>query len=277
MNLNLIDLKLLRKIFFIVILCISSTYAANKKIALTIDDLPFVGDYKNQHLSMIIETLKSQKVPATGFIIAGNVHSENWSVLNQFREAGFSLGNHTFNHTNLNTANVNDYIEEVDVADKILSPVLTEPKFFRYPYLAMGKGNKKRQVLDFLAEKNYHVAPITIDSKDFIFNQLLLSVPESGRRPYLQSLKPAYLNFIWQQTLKAEETNRKSAHTDKPQILLVHANLLNAYTLSDIIDLFKAHHYEFVRLEDALNIHEARVPRYTATEINDSDPYMEWD
>ncbi|WP_133130529.1 polysaccharide deacetylase family protein [Legionella yabuuchiae] len=277
MNLNLIDLKLIRKIVFLFIVSFSTTYAAHKKIALTIDDLPFVGDYKNQHLAMIIDTLKSKKVPATGFIIAGNVHSENWAVLNQFREAGLGLGNHTFNHTNLNSANVNDYIEEVDVADKILSPVLTEPKFFRYPYLAMGKGAKRKQVLEFLAEKNYHIAPITIDSKDFIFNQLLLSVPESGRRSYLENLKPAYLDFIWQQTLKAEGLNRTSTHHDKPQILLVHANLLNAYILSDIIDLFKEHQYEFIRLEEALNIQENNTPKYTVNEMNDSDPYMEWD
>lgn len=246
-------------------------FALKKAIAITIDDLPFVGEYRNFHLNMLMSTMLEQQVPATGFIIASEVRNDNWEMLRKFRDAGFGLGNHTFSHANLNKLKVNDYIHEIKKADTLLLPVLTEPKYFRYPYLAVSSGEKKNKVLCYLAKKNYEVAPITIDSKDFAFNQRLLSVPQNDRRTYLEELKPFYLDFIWQQTLNAEAHNQYHHNTDQAQILLIHANLLNAYVLPDIIRLYKKNGYDFVTLEDALktfrdSIRCAGAKTKTATE-----------
>lgn len=226
---------------------------APKTIAITIDDLPFVGEYRNFHLNMMIDTMKAQQIPATGFIIAKEVRTDNWEILQKFRDAGFGLGNHTFSHANLNILDAKQYIREIKKADTILSPVMTEPKYFRYPYLAMSSGEKRNRILCYLEKQHYQVAPITVDSKDFVFNQRLLSVPEMDRRAYLNELKPFYLEFIWQQTLKAEEHFKYHHTPEQSQILLIHANLLNAYVLPDIIELYKQNGYEFVSLEDALN------------------------
>lgn len=223
-----------------------------KLIAITIDDLPFVGEYRNFHLNMMIETMSKQHVPATGFIIASEVRKDNWEILRKFRDAGFGLGNHTLTHANLGKLNSKEYIREIQEADTILAPVLTEPKYFRYPYLSMSSGQKKEDILCLLAKKNYQIAPITVDSKDFVFNQRLLAVPEMERRAYLEELKPFYLDFIKKQTIHAEEHNEYHHNVEQAQILLIHANLLNAYVLPDIIKLYKKNGYTFVSLEDAL-------------------------
>ena len=239
--------------FLLLLISVPSMSAPPKKtIAITIDDLPFVGEYRNFHLNMMITTLKERQVPATGFIIASEVRNDNWATLHQFRDAGFGLGNHTFSHANLNKVEAKEYIHEIKLADTILSPVLTEPKYFRYPYLAMSSGAKKNKILCYLAKNNYQVAPITIDSKDFVFNQRLLSVPEMDRRTYLNELKPFYIDFIWQQTLKAEEHVQYHHNPEQTQILLIHANLLNAYVLPDIINLYKQKGYSFISLEEGL-------------------------
>lgn len=259
------------------------SFAQKRDVAITIDDLPFVGESKNFHLDMIINSIKTNEVPATGFVIAGEIEPKNWEMLHKFREAGLGLGNHTVSHPNLNKVNGDTYIQEIEKADKILKPLLTEPKYFRYPYLAMSEGTKKSKVLDYLAAKNYQIAPVTIDSKDFVFNQLLLAVPENERRQFLQVLKPCYLNFIWQQTLKAEEYNR-SVHKDlQAQILLIHANLLNAYVLPDIINLYKQKGYNFVTLSNALKTFSE--PQKLATKrqdpkthsIESMDDFFAWD
>lgn len=252
-------LKKLSLITLLLLLQFNVSFAQKRTLALTIDDLPFVGESQNFHLNMIINTLKSNEIPATGFIIAGEVTNRNWPMLRKFREAGFGLGNHTMTHKSLNKIATNAYIQEIDEADKILSPLMTEPKYFRYPYLTMGTGNKKDKVLDYLSIKNYHVAPVTIDSRDFVFNQLLLGVAEPERRHFLTLLKPCYLDYIWQQTLKAEEHNQLAHKPDQPQILLIHANLLNAYVLPDIIQLYREKGYQFVKLSDALNHDETSL------------------
>jgi peptidoglycan/xylan/chitin deacetylase (PgdA/CDA1 family) len=240
-------------IFFMFLMALPLlSFAQKKAVAITIDDLPFVGEYRNFHLNMMMESMIEHQVPATGFIIASEVRKDNWEMLHKFRDAGFGLGNHTFSHANLNRSETKTYLHEIKKADTLLLPVLTEPKYFRYPYLAMSSGAKKNKVLCYLAKKNYQVAPITIDSKDFVFNQRLLSVPEINRREYLNELKPFYLDFIWQQTVQAEEHTQYHHNSDQAQILLIHANLLNAYVLPDIINLYQQKGYDFVNLEDAL-------------------------
>lgn len=235
------------------VLCCDPCLAFKRQIALTIDDLPFVGEAKNFHLDKIITTLKEHEITATGFIIAGNVRPDNWPVLQKFKEAGLSLGNHTLSHMNLNTVKTDTYIHEIDSADKILQPVMTEPKYFRYPYLAIGSGEKKETIQHFLAEKSYTIAPITVDSKDFVFNKILLSVPEKGRRQHIGILKFAYLDFIWQQTMQAEENAHFPRKADHAEILLIHANLLNAYLLPDIISMYQQQGFTFVSLDEALH------------------------
>ena len=251
-------------------------FAQKRELAITIDDLPFVGESKNFHLNMIIDAFKSSAVPATGFIIAREVNATNLPVLRKFHEAGLGLGNHTVSHTNLNKVSADRYIQEIAEADRILSPVMTEPKFFRYPYLVMGTGFKKERVMHFLSSRNYQVAPISIDSKDFIFNQLLLSVSESERRRFLTVLKPCYLDFIWQQTLKAEEVSRSSRKPDQPQILLIHANLLNAYVLPDIINLYKQNGFSFISLEEALKVESTTVTAKKSIPSETQDNLVAW-
>jgi peptidoglycan/xylan/chitin deacetylase (PgdA/CDA1 family) len=268
----------LKKILLLLFLtfCTLTNAAPTRQVAITIDDLPFVGESKNFHLNMIIEALKTNEVPVTGFIIAGNVNTDNWQMLKKFREAGLSLGNHTYSHINLNKVSTSAYIQEIAEADKVLLPVLSEPKFFRYPYLAMSGGEKKNKVLHYLATQHYQVAPVTIDSKDFIFNQLLMSIPEKDRRSFLVALRPCYLNYIWEQTLKAEEQK-----TDQSQILLIHANLLNAYVLPDIINLYRQNGFSFISLEEALkNNTESVKPIAKVQEVShdpNMDSFVQWD
>lgn len=271
----------MRKFTWAMVLClstISASFANQRLIALTIDDLPFVGESKNFHLGKIMDTLVANDVPATGFVIAKEVTATNWPMLEKFRTAGFGIGNHTMTHANINHMSAQTYINEIQQADKILGPVLTKPRYFRYPYLAMGKGEKKEEVLHYLTDKQYHVAPITIDSKDFMFNQILLSVPENERRIFLNVLKPCYLDFIWEQTRKAEALQGR--HQDQAQILLIHANLINAYVLPDIIELYRQNGYEFVTLDYAL---KTRAPQKTIVAKKESkndfniEHFFAWD
>ena len=268
--------------WLLLILFTHYSFAQKRELAITIDDLPFVGESRNFHLNMIINSMKASEIPATGFIIAGEVTPKNWEILRKFREAGLGLGNHTMSHANLNKLNTDEYIQEIDKADKMLSPFLTEPKYFRYPNLVMGEGQKKDKIMQYLSSKNYQVAPVSIDTKDFMFNQLLMSVPQNERRKFLTVLKPCYLDFIWQQTLKAEEHSRYAHKPDQAQILLIHANLLNAYVLPDIINLYKQNGFSFVSLEEALKVSDdvpkpSAIQQQAKKDVPNIDNFVMWD
>jgi peptidoglycan/xylan/chitin deacetylase (PgdA/CDA1 family) len=239
------------------IVCSLSAYAGGE-IAITLDDLPFVGaSYKNaaalqrthDRFMSIVQALEDNQVPATGFVIGGAIGTGDWQLLKAFHDAGFILGNHTYAHLNLDQTNTNKYINGIAKTDEILTPFLTSPKYFRYPYLAEGRGESRLAVQNYLAEHDYVIAPVTIDSKDYRFNEELYHVAYRARGEYVPQLKRRYLDYIWHETERAE---RRANGQPVKQILLLHSNLLNSYCLNDILLMYKAHGYQFISLQEAL-------------------------
>ncbi len=242
-------------------------FAEEREIAITIDDLPFVGSGSSTPASLkrtqdrfmaLVNALVENDVPATGFAIGGAVAKNEWDLMETFRNQGFTIGNHTYTHLNLNAISADRYIADIERADVKLARVMTEPKYFRYPYLAEGKGKKKQKVLDYLAANQYTIAPVTIDSKDYEFNAQLYRVPYRKRAQSITQLKKRYLAYIWQQTLKAEKIAKKTNGQPVKQILLIHANLLNSFCLRDIIELYRSNGYKFISLADALKENTAQ-------------------
>ncbi|KTC65182.1 polysaccharide deacetylase (plasmid) [Legionella adelaidensis] len=239
--------------------CLSGYCAEEpKKIAITIDDLPFVGTTNGKPSNLqrehdrfikIVDTLKEYNVPATGFVVAGTIEKDQWQLLEEFQKAGFQIGNHTYSHLNLNTTQAQKYMEDIARADQVLTPLYNGTKYFRYPYLAEGQGEKKAQVYEFLSAQNYVIAPVTIDTKDFRFNEELFHIPYRLREKNLPQLRKRYLSYIWSQTQRAEKL---AGNKPVKQILLIHANLVNSHFLGDIIQMYKQNGYEFISLEEAL-------------------------
>jgi len=256
-------------------------YAQEHEIAITIDDLPFVASGTNtparlkrtqERFMAIVKALVDNQVPATGFIIGGAVAKNEWDLLEAFRNQGLSLGNHTYTHQSLNNLSAEKYIANIDRADKALASVLTEPKYFRYPYLAEGKGVKKQKVYDYLTEHQYTIAPVTIDSKDYEFNARFYKIPYSKRAQSINQFKMKYLAYIWKQTLLAEQRAKNIEGQPVKQILLIHANLLNSFCLEDIIDLYRKNGYKFISLTDALKGNTAQPLNDSAGISRSSEP-----
>lgn len=233
-------------------------FSLTREIAVTLDDLPLVASQmnspgnqqrSNDRFMKIIQAFKDNNVPVTGFVIGGAIEKGQWAFLEAFHGAGLQMGNHTYSHKNLNKMGAEQYIADIDRADKVLAPLLTSPKYFRYPYLAEGNKVTKPAVLSYLAAHDYIVAPVTIDSKDYDFNQQLYRIPYRARESAMNGVKKRYLAYIWSATLKAEK--RANGRPVK-QILLIHSNLLNSYLLGDVIQMYKQNGYRFITLTEAL-------------------------
>ncbi|KTD25634.1 MULTISPECIES: polysaccharide deacetylase family protein [Legionella] len=251
---------MIKSLFLYASLFSSFCFAQEREIAITIDDLPLVASkmstLHDQLLAMerftnIVSALVEYKVPATGFVIAGAIERGQWRFLEQFRHAGFLLGNHTYSHYNLNQMSAEQYIADIERAEKKLSPLISKPKYFRYPYLAEGDSVSKQKVGAYLSKHHYTIAPVTIDSRDYDFNALIYKIPFHLRAYYIKGLKPFYLIYIWQKTLQAEKRAEEEGQGTR-QILLLHANLLNSYLLKDVLELYRKNGYKFISLSEAL-------------------------
>ena len=256
-------MRLKRTLFFASLACmiLNPTLAYQREVTLTIDDLPFVGSThnkpsrikrENRRFTKVMDTLQANQVPATGFVVARTIESGQWKLLEAFHNNGNIIANHTYSHPNLNRTNSMSFIQNITKADRILKPLLSQPKYFRYPFLAEGRGKKKQTVIHFLSTHDYVIAPITIDSKDYRFNKRLLNIPWRKRKAHLNRIKRQYLAFIWRNTLQAEKKAQIKLHRPIKQILLIHMNSLNSYFIGDIIKLYRQHGYHFINLPDAM-------------------------
>ena len=120
-------------------------------------------------------------------------------------------------------------------------------EFYRHPYLHTGPTPQIKQGLqDFLDARGYRVAPVTLDNADYAYTVVYMQ-PELRSR--VQREYVAYMESI------VEFFERRSVELfgrEIPQILLIHANAMNAELMPELLAMFRRRGYRFVTLEAAL-------------------------
>src|SRR5262249_37605214 len=125
--------------------------------------------------------------------------------------------------------------------------------YFRHPQTHTGDTEaKKKAVEDFLAARGYKVTPHTIENSDFIFNPVYVRALQNKDEELAKRVRTAYLDFTMAATEFAEHISPQIFGREIPQILLIHANRLNADCLDEILRRFAARGYHFVSLDEAI-------------------------
>ncbi len=236
------------------------TAVSQKRVSITIDDLPFTytrglsRDQKQEYFLRILDTLDSRGVKVTGFAITSTINSFALELMNEFVSRGHSVGNHTHTHPNLADVSAEKYIEDFLKCDSALTELFGErPKYFRYPCLSMGDTpGKKDSVLEALRMNGYEVAPVTIDNDDWKFNKTFVDALPSGDTAFLDSVKDEFLSHIEERILSNDSFYQKKYKRDVPLVMLLHMNYLNSFVLGEILDHFKETGWTFISLEEAL-------------------------
>jgi peptidoglycan/xylan/chitin deacetylase (PgdA/CDA1 family) len=84
----------------------------SRVVALTFDDGP------DQWTAAILAVLAARDIPATFFVLGGNVSSE--SQIQRLRDAGHEVGNHTWGHPNLTTLSAEQVRREIERTDDVI-------------------------------------------------------------------------------------------------------------------------------------------------------------
>ncbi len=248
-----------------------------RRVAITIDDLPFVSasplpeEEVQIRTKALLDHLRSRGVRATGFVNEGKFFggeredSAGAAHLALWLDAGMELGNHTYSHIDFNDTPLAAFQEDVlrgeVVTRRLMAARGAALRFFRHPFLHTGREAGKKEAFEaFLAERSYRVAPVTIDNHDFLFARAydLADAAEKDR------VMDSYLRYMTAVVSYYEAQSRAILGYELPQILLLHANSMNAAGLGRLLDVFTARGYEFLSLDQAL-----RDPAFSS-----SDTYL---
>ena len=245
------------------------TAEPERRMVLTIDDLPYQNDGADQLLSdvqrvtaKLLGALRSHRAPAVGFVTESRLHvigevDARVAILQEWVDAGVVLGNHTFSHLDLNTVTIDQFQDDIvrgDVVSRRLMRSRTPYQlYFRHPYTHTGDDPAKKQaVAEFLAARGYRIAPHTVDNQDFVFNRPYVQALRSGDEPMAERLRRAYVDFTVEATGFAERISPHVFGRVVPQTMLLHANDITADTLEELLRIFEGRGYRFVSLDDAM-------------------------
>ena len=253
---------------------------ASREIAVTIDDLPGLSgpDLPLPALQAmtqkLLAELKQESIPSVAFVNESKLYrtgevDARIALLRAWRDSGAELGNHTFSHPSLHTTPLPAFEEDVVRGETVTRMLLKEKggtlRWFRHPFLQTGPtAEAKRAFEDFLAARGYTVAPVTVDTNDWMYNAVYADALAQGDEAAAARVREAYvasyatiLDFFEDLTLRV--FGRPIRH-----VLLVHANRLNAETLPRWAAALRGRGYAFVTLSRALE-----DPAYASP-----DPYV---
>jgi peptidoglycan/xylan/chitin deacetylase (PgdA/CDA1 family) len=271
----------------ILLLCLSTLFPINatatepdRRIAVTIDDLPWARldgitppDLQARH-ERLIAALEQAAVPGVGFVnenkleMEGKVDPQRLAMLEDWLDAGYELGNHTYSHADINEVGVAAFEKEILDGERQLRPLLAErgqvPRWFRHPYLRAGRtAEQKAAVASFLDAHGYRIAPVTVDNGEWVWafayaNVMNTQADTPQREALLLRLRLGYVPYMLNKLDYYEAQSQQLLGYALPQIWLMHANELNADSFVELIAATRRRGYRFITLDEAM-----RDPAYT--------------
>ncbi len=248
---------------------IASQPVVDRQMAITFDDLPAQRAHAlpearisaiNQHL---VRLMSDQGIPAIGFInenklyVDGAVDSSRVRLPELWLDAGLELGNHTFSHPDLHRVALNEFKQDLVRGEQISGELLAARgsalRYFRHPFLHTGLDlETKLAVEDFLAQRGYRVAPITIDNSEWIFARAYDETLDRKDEELQARLAREYVDYMMRLVRYYEGQSKALFDREIPQVLLLHANALNAHHLGELVVSLRQRGYRFIDLDKAL-------------------------
>lgn len=230
---------------------------SERQVAITIDDIPRGGDKANGRDFASVSTMTRQIVeglagaPAIAFANPGRAREmsveEFQKILAIWSKGGVELGNHTNTHPDFHRTAPADYFADIQAAETSLQPARGGRRslYFRHPYLRTGVTKESREALRrFLNEQKYIVAPINVDTADYMFALVYQREGKAVLEQYVSYLETVFAFFEKRST---EVLGREIAQT-----LLIHANQLNADAMPQMLSMLRRRGYKIVSLTEAL-------------------------
>jgi peptidoglycan-N-acetylglucosamine deacetylase len=252
------------------------------RIAITIDDLPVHAPYPPGLTPLevnrqMIAALKAANVPATTFVNAVNVNDPAaMESLEDWRAAGFVLGNHTWSHRHLSEMSIEQFEDELTKDEPILEKIGHDSdwRWFRYPFLDEGKDEAQRiSARQVLSKHGYRVAGVTMSFSDWQFTSAYARCAATGNSAAVATLERMYLDMAKQNIVVARKTAHLLYGRDIPYVLLMHVSAMSARMMPRVIQLYGGAGFRLVSLPDA----ESDTVYGGYTTLSLPPPASQWD
>jgi peptidoglycan/xylan/chitin deacetylase (PgdA/CDA1 family) len=257
--------------FFSLVIALSFSsivWAQQKQVCFSIDDLPVVSygmddtSFQKEITEKLIVSFTRNHIPAIGFVIAKKLFNDTLknpfqvSLIERWIDCGLDIGNHTYSHPDYNSVSLKEYTDDLLKGEVVIKELLVRKgrhlKYYRHPYLHLGSTKLKADSLsDFLKQHGSTIAPVTIDTDDYLFALAYKRVRMKNDTVLYKQIGQDYLAYMEKKILFYEQQAQALFGRNIRQILLVHASWLNAEYMDSLALLYTSHGYTFISMEKA--------------------------
>jgi peptidoglycan/xylan/chitin deacetylase (PgdA/CDA1 family) len=266
-------IQVVRNFFFFIIILNSFLFSqdtnAQRFIAITFDDLPLntkyleAGNQWIEQTQKLLSSIKKYNIPAIGFVneyklyVKDVLDSSRLKALQLWVDADLELGNHTYSHPDYHNTENEEFFADIIKGEKITMELLAQKnrklEYFRHPYLHTGNSLEKKNALEeFLKEHNYTIAPVSIDNGEWIYARAYENAYNKKDVKLMKQIGEDYVNYMMDKTKYFENQSVKLFGREIKQILLVHANMINADYFDELSEELLKHNYQFISINEAL-------------------------
>lgn len=244
------------------------TKPGSRQAAVTIVSVPSIRVWREPAGSLeettrrMLKSLMANNVPAVGFVSEavlthGPERQGRINLLRLWLDAGMELGNQTYSHPSLYNTAPAEFQRNVLNGERVLRPLMKERgkelRYFSYPFLNTGPNREVKAAFErFLSEHGYTVAPVTIDSMDWLFGKVYEEAKQSGDREMMQRVAAEYVPYMERMMEFYEQLSTDVVGYEVPQVLMLTASQLLADRMDEMLAMLKRRGYSFISLEQAL-------------------------
>lgn len=239
----------------------------DRVVAVTFDDLVVGGrdpglPRLERMTDDLLRILADERVPVVAFVNEAKLGDDGeraarLAQLRKWSDAGHELGNHTYAHPSLQDTPLAEFEADVVRGEPVIRALQAERgepvRYFRHPYLRTGPDMAVRAAFEqFLHDRGYTVAPVTLDNSDWMFNFVYAEARTAGDAALMQRVGEAFVAHIDETCDFYEASSDALFGRPIAHVLLLHANELNADWFDDVVRVLRRRGYRFVRLAEAL-------------------------
>lgn len=235
--------------------------AADKRIALSFDDVPrgrgafFTPDERTQRL--IAGLRRAGVKQAAFFVVPGQIGHDDGvggaERIAAYVAAGHVIADHSFTHRHLTELSAAEYLADIDRAEAWLKGREARRPWFRFPFLDEGGADKAKRdtVRAGLKARGLINGYVTADGSDWNMETLTQQAKAVDKPMDMAALRDLYVGTMVGAADFADQLSQKTWGRQPAQIILLHETDIAALFIADLVAALRKDGWTIITADEA--------------------------